>query len=66
MKANSKNPTLIRVTSNGSIIGHMTTKEFREYMNNKTSFIPELISRFNQRKEAIGEPERVEQVLNAA
>ena len=66
MKANDKNPTLIQVTSNGTVIGTMTTKELRNYMNNTTSFLPELINRFNERKEHIGEPERVQQVLNAA
>ena len=66
MKANRKNPTLIQVTSNGTVIGTMTTKEFRNYMNNTTSFLPELINRFNERKKHTGEPERVQQILNAA
>ena len=66
MKANRKNPTLIQVTSNGTVIGTMTTKEFRNYMDNTNSFIQELINRFNERKERIGEPERVTQILNAA
>lgn len=53
----------ITVTSNGEVIGRITCKEFRDFMNDQTSFIPALVKRFNEGKASIGEPERVEQTL---
>ena len=66
MKANRKNPTLIQVSSNGKAIGTMSTKEFRNYMNSTTSFLPALVEQFNSRKQSIGEPERVQQIWYGA
>ncbi len=56
---------MIRVTDSGKdeVIGHITCEQFRKFMNDRTSFIPALIKRFNDGKVACGEPERVEQVL---
>ena len=62
--ANKLNPTIIKVTSYGKTIGTMTTKEFRDYMNSN-DFTANLVKQFNDNKTRIGEPERVEQVLNA-
>jgi hypothetical protein len=63
MTANKKNPTLIQVTSRGQVTGHMTCKEFRDFMGSN-DFIGNLVERFNEWKQSIGEPERVTQVLN--
>jgi len=65
MRADSKNPILIQVTSRGQITGTLTVKQFREYMDSKTEFLAALIDRFNEGKARIGEPERVSQILNA-
>ena len=61
--SNKSNPTLIRVTSNNEIIGHMTCEEFMKYMG-RTNFITSLDEDFNNMKEKMNEPERVEQILN--
>lgn len=63
MKANKQNPIMIQVTSNGEVTGHLTVKEFREFMGS-SDFIGTLVKQFNEWKERIGEPERVAQVLN--
>jgi hypothetical protein len=65
MNANSQNPTLIQITSNGTVIGTVTTKEFREYMN-MNGFTAALVKTFNEGKAACGEPERAHEIINAA
>ena len=65
MQANSKNPTLIQITSNGTVTGTVTTKEFREYMN-MSGFTAALVKTFNEGKAACGEPERAREIINVA
>lgn len=57
---------LVRVTSNGEVIGHITPAQFRAESHGapSTAFLPELVTRFNTWKQEIGEPERVEVILN--
>lgn len=67
MKANKTNPTLIRITSNGHTLGHMTCEEFRTSAGSASGandFIGNLVDKFNAWKQEIGEPERALQVLN--
>lgn len=45
------------------VIGHLTCDQFRTAMNSKSEFIGTLVKRFNERKESIGEPERVREVI---
>ena len=63
MQANSQNPTLIQVTSNGTIIGTLTTKQFREYMG-IAGFTQALVNKFNEGKAACGEPEKAQIIIN--
>lgn len=64
MEANRTNPTLIRITSNGRTLGHMTCGEFRTAAGSANDFIGNLVDNFNIRKQEMGEPERALQVLN--
>lgn len=63
MQANKQNPTLIQVSSHGQVIGTLTCRQFREYMNSR-DFIGNLVEQFNQMKARLGEPERVVQIIN--
>lgn len=53
----------IRVTSKGKQIGILGCDEFRQFMNDQTSFLAVLVKRFNDGKAKCGEPERVEEVI---
>ena len=63
MRAHKKSPTLIQVSSNGEVIGHMTCEEFRAASGSRNEFIGTLCEKFNSNKEHISEPERVKQVI---
>ncbi len=65
-RANKQNPTLIKVTDirDGQVIGHITCDEFRRQMGSSIAFISDLVDRFNSVKSEVGDPERVEQVIN--
>ncbi len=65
-KANRKNPVLVEVTSNGQVIGKLTTKEFRDYMGRSNCFLQDQINDFNELKSRLGEPERASITLNTA
>ena len=56
----SKSPMRIKVTSNGKTIGHLSTKEFKDYMNRPNRFLAALVEDFNKMKAELGEPERAE------
>lgn len=66
MRAHKKEPLLVRVTSGGKVIGHLTCDQFRQGMGIKQGFIGDLVNRFNRDKEQLGEPERAEQVIQLA
>jgi len=66
MRANKTNPTLIRITSNGQTLGHMTCQEFRTASGSDSDFIGNLVDNFNALKKSIGEPERATQVIQLA
>ena len=58
-------PLQIRVTSNGEVIGHLTTEQFRaaQYGAPMRASLSALVAKFNEWKVNIAEPERVELVL---
>ncbi|MFZ1538221.1 MAG: hypothetical protein WAT23_12650 [Chromatiaceae bacterium] len=64
MQANKQNPRLIQVSSHGQVIGTLTCRQFREYMNSR-DFTANLVEQFNQMKARLGEPERVAQIINS-
>ena len=66
MRAHKQNPTLIRITSNGQILGHLTCEQFRNMAGSKATFIHTLCEQFNHMKERRGEPERAKQVIQLA
>ena len=51
----------------GNVIGHCTTAEFRKWCERngeaRDQFLGTLVTRFNEWKARIGEPERVRQVF---
>ena len=63
MRAHKQNPTLIRITSKGQILGHLTCEQFRNMAGSNATFIHTLCEQFNYMKERRGEPERAEQVI---
>lgn len=64
-----KDPLVVKVKSNGVVIGTLSTTEFMDYAKRNFGigsqrFLPDYVEAFNKGKESIGEPERVEIALN--
>lgn len=54
---------LVTDSTTGETIGTITTKAFREWMNDLRSFVPALVETFNKGKVQCGESERVELIF---
>jgi hypothetical protein len=64
-----REPLVVKVKSNGVVIGTLSTSEFMDYARRNFGigsqrFLSDYVEAFNKGKESIGEPERVEVVLN--
>jgi hypothetical protein len=64
-----KEPLMVQVSSNGQVIGKLTTQEFMDYAKKNFGigsqrFLGDYVKCFNEGKARIGEPERVELILN--